>query len=345
MVAAADGTELLEVTYAPAADLWRINQKARREKADGFAIDPKTGEWTRHSDDEPDNDELEPTTPHVITGIKTFVTDARNLLLLRPLGEARDDGFLYSLLYSLQRGIQFTYQVEEQEVAAELVGKAEHTRLLLWEAAEGGTGVWERLLEDGGGFAQVAREALRLSHVDPESGEELSDSGEPCATACYECLLSYSNQRVHRHLDRHRVQSFLLDLATSTATLQTAGRPYDDQYAWLLQHLDPASTFERQFVDYLYQRKLRLPDDAQNRPSPELFVQPDFYYNRDGQRPVCVFVDGPAHAAARQDAHDRASREALEDAGYRVVVIGFGQPLDEQVAAHQDVFGLPTRSE
>jgi hypothetical protein len=62
-----------------------------------------------------------------------------------------------SLAYAIQRGVQFVYQVEEQEVAAELIGRGEQQSLLPWEAAEGGTGVWEQLVAD--------RHDLRRSHV------------------------------------------------------------------------------------------------------------------------------------------------------------------------------------
>lgn len=42
---------------------------------------------------------------------------------------------------------------------------------------------------------------------------------------------------------------------------------------------------------------LRLPDAAQTRPTPEVAVQPDFYYQRAGLPGVCVFIDGlPRHS-------------------------------------------------
>ena len=44
----------------------------------------------------------------------------------------------------------------------------------------------------------------------------------------------------------------------------------------------PASSLEKPFIDYLYEHQLRLPDRAQDRPEPDLPVQPDFYYERDG---------------------------------------------------------------
>jgi len=58
----------------------------------------------------------------------------------------------------------------------------------------------------------LRREALRVCHVDPETGEEDPEWRERCTVACYECLLSYRNQREHRFLNRHRVRDYLLAL-------------------------------------------------------------------------------------------------------------------------------------
>jgi very-short-patch-repair endonuclease len=155
--------------------------------------------------------------------------------------------------------------------------------------------------------------------------------------ACYDCLLSYANQLDHRHLDRHLVRDFLLRLAHS-APLREGGRSYGEQYAWLCQHADIASPFEREFLDHLYEKKLKLPDFAQYTPASDVFVQPDFYYRRGEITGVCVFIDGPQHDEDSQRDEDRRAREALEDRGYRVLAIRSHQPLAQQIANHLDVF-------
>ena len=81
---------------------------------------------------------------------------------------------------------------------------------------------------------------------------------ESCPAACYDCLLSYANQPDHRYLDRHSVRDFLLRLARSRP-IKTGGRTYDEQYAWLSERTDPASSFERAFLDHLHERKLPFP--------------------------------------------------------------------------------------
>jgi ATP-dependent helicase YprA (DUF1998 family) len=333
---------LLEVLYAPQSELWRINTGWRRaRRRNGFAIDAETGRWGKRDDGESEDDGPDPGAERTDrTGVKPYVTDNRNVLLLRPrIGLIHSEQTHTSLAYALQRGLQFVFQVEEQEVAVELIGQGDEQRLLLWEAAEGGTGVWERLLADREALAGVAREALRVCHFDATSGEPDPAWTGRCARACYDCLLSYSNQRDHRQLDRYAIRDYLLAVSTADLVRRTAERTYDEQYRWLLDRVDPQSSLERQFIDLLHELKLRLPDLAQHRPSADVAVQVDFFYERDGLPGVCIFVDGPAHAQPDQAARDRSLRDALEDRGYRVHAIRFDDPIYEQLMRHPETFG------
>jgi hypothetical protein len=325
------------VKYVPQAEVWRINHGWRRsgEGRNGFVIDVNTGVWQRREDDD---DEPNGAPPRAVRGqIRPYVSDTRNLLLLRAGDEEPEEAFLATLAYSLRRAIQLDYQIEEQEIAVELIGRERQRRIILWEAAEGGIGVWERLIEEGRTFSRLARTALELLHFDAETGEERAEWEKRCPAACYDCLLSYANQLDHRHLDRHLVRDFLLRLARS-APLRADGRSYGEQYAWLREHADPASPFEREFLDHLFEKKLKLPDFAQYTPASDVFVQPDFYYRRGEIPGVCVFVDGPQHDQGPQTEEDRRAREALEDRGYRVLAIRSDQSLAKQIADHPDVF-------
>jgi len=130
---------------------------------------------------------------------------------------------------------------------------------------------------------------------------------------------------------------------TAAQLLHRSGtRPYDDQIAWLRERVDPASTLERDFLETLVSHRFRLPDFAQFHPgdeAPGVYVQPDFYYEREGRRGVCVFIDGPAHDAPdRRNADDKVRAE-LTELGFPVVVIHHARPLLEQVIEHPDVFG------
>jgi DEAD/DEAH box helicase/Putative DNA-binding domain/Helicase conserved C-terminal domain/Domain of unknown function (DUF1998) len=335
----ADEIPLVELRYAPRADIWRINHGWLRSSAgvrNGFTIDSESGQWRKkEGDDDPTPDD--PTRGKLLAGVRPYVRDTRNILLLR-VPQAQGDQFLVTLAYALQRGIQLVYQVEEQEVAVELIGEGDQQRLLLWEAAEGGTGVWERIIGDPGSFATLAREALRVCHFDPETGTEDSKWTDECAAACYDCLLSYSNQTYHARIDRNLIRDFLLDLTHSELTAGPEPEEPPDRFERLLKMVDPASPLEREFLTFLHEHGLRLPDTAQNRPCADAAVQPDFYYERDGRPGVCVFVDGAVHGEAEQAERDNRAREELDDRGFRVIAIT-GTKFAEQIRAHADVFG------
>jgi len=106
----------------------------------------------------------------------------------------------------------------------------------------------------------------------------------------------------------------------------------------LRERTDPASSFERDFLDHLHENKLRLPDFAQYTPATDIFVQPDFYYSRGAGPGICVFIDGPHHNEPVHRQEDTRAREALEDRGYRLVRIGNDRPLADQIEEHQEIF-------
>ncbi len=337
------GAVLLELLYAPQADLWLIDHGFRRSKGTGFGLETTTGQWLRTDAETADPDAAdEPRATH--DHVRPYVTDERNIILVHPT-MGSDEQFLATFAFALQRAIQTVYQVEEREVAVEVIGRGDQRRVLLWEAAEGGTGIWQRLVSEPAAFAELGRVALELCHWDPSTGADAPGWAERCTAGCYECLLSYANQREHSSIDRRLIRDLLLRLRDSTVQPRERGRTRDDQYQWLRERVDPASTFELEFIEHLYRRGLRLPDRAQFRPVEDLAVQTDFYYERDGLRGVCVFLDGPAHDAEAQAARDRIVREELENRGYRVVVITAARKLDKQIEQFADLFGGARRSQ
>lgn len=333
-----DNRELLQLTFAPQGELWRVNQRWRRSDRPGFTLDTKNGYWARRPND--DDHAPDAAGNGLRTGIRPFVRDTRNLLLIRPMADGiqTTDSFLLSLGYALQRGMQLLFQVEQQEIAMEQIGEGDNRRLLYWEAAEGGNGIWQRLIEYPDALSRVAEQALEACHFDPATGEEQPGWAEKCSHACYDCLLSYSNQPFHPSIDRHLVRKFLLALLKSK-TEKITQRSRDEQYAWLEERRDKDSTLEGEFLKYLYNSGRRLPDRAQYRPEPEVYAEADFYFERDGLPGVCVFCDGSAHDDLQRRESDLRERSKLGDRGYRIIIIRYDQPLDEQVDAHSDVFG------
>ncbi|MGQ9687399.1 MAG: hypothetical protein ACUVXF_01215 [Desulfobaccales bacterium] len=144
VIAKTDASPLMEATFIWQAELWRLNHGWRHAgESQGFALVENTGIWRRREEDDTNNGGRPKRKTGSVRRVKPYVTDTRNILFLRPLSEkASEPSFLKTLAYALQKGIQVIYQVEEQEVAVELIGRGDHQRLLLWEAAEGGTGVW-----------------------------------------------------------------------------------------------------------------------------------------------------------------------------------------------------------
>ena len=160
---------------------------------------------------------------------------------------------------------------------------------------------------------------------------------DKCAAACYECLLTYANQQSHRYINRHSLVDYLMLLSSAT-TKQEPKTDREEQYQQLLSRLDPNSSLEHEFLNFLYERKLRLPDTAQNRPSPKVFVQPDFYYEREGIPGICIFVDGSHHSTTEQQEADKNIRGELQDRGFRVVNIGYEYSFEEQVKKYPEIF-------
>jgi very-short-patch-repair endonuclease len=268
--------------------------------------------------------------------IVPFVEDRRNALIFSLDGVFEDhDSCLVSLQYALRRGIEAVFQVENNEVAVELLpsGSAP-TAILFYEAAEGGAGVLSRLVNEPDALASVALQALFACHFDAEgndlgAGETLQ---EPCEAACYSCLLGYTNQREHELLDRHQIKNILLALADASGETGSGSQTRAEHRDALLARCE--SELERQFVHFLHDGGYRLPDRAQVT-LPE-FARPDFYFD-DGQ--VCVFVDGPYHDFPHRHERDVELTDLLDDAGYRVVRVTNPQAWPDQLAAYAWIFG------
>ena len=101
----------------------------------------------------------------------------------------------------------------------------------------------------------------------------------------------------------------------------------------MLRGLDPNSSTERKFIDYLYHHGIRLPDAAQKRVE-GLFVQPDFYY----EPRIWVFCDGTPHDEAAVKANDEEKRQAIIAQGDEVWVYDYKDELAQKVVERPDIF-------
>jgi very-short-patch-repair endonuclease len=244
-----------------------------------------------------------------------FVEDHRNCLLIdlaTPLGATENA----SLQAALKRAIQARYQLEDDELAVEsLPSDANPRRILLYEAAEGGAGVLRQLLNPGA-LAAVAREALSLCHFDPETGEDLRRAPrakEDCEAACYDCLMSYQNQRYHQLLDRQAIRDLLIQLRDATVETSPTNLTRSEHLKILMNQA--GSALERSWLELLEKHNLRLPSHAQKLIE-GCSTRPDFLYAEDQ---VAVYIDGPPHDFPERQERDAAQTTAMEDYGYTVV--------------------------
>ena len=337
------GEEVLAtLSYGHAATVWRINMGWSRrtsDEQDGFVLDLERGTWGKNKQALEDDEREDPMSDR-IRRVIPYVEDRKNSLLLHPSGVAADD--LLSLQAALKNAIQVVYQLEDNELAAEVLPDRDDPRLLLfYEAAEGGAGVLRRLLDDSTALGTVATEALRLCHFDPETGEDLRippRRKEPCEAACYDCLMSYTNQRDHTKLDRHKIKDHLLRLRDSEVTASGASARSEDEHLQRLRHLCD-SDLEHEFLDLLAARDHRLPTGAQERID-ECSCRPDFVF---ADHHLAVFVDGPIHDHDDKKAADRTTDRCLERLGWIVLRFDYQDKSrwPELLSRYPSVFGKP----
>jgi very-short-patch-repair endonuclease len=245
---------------------------------------------------------------------------------------------LVSLQAAFKNAIQVVYQLEDNELAVETLPSDEPRLVLCYESAEGGAGVLRRLLDDPMALANVAREALRICHFDPDTGEDLGRAAratEDCEAACYDCLMSYGNQRQHRLLDRKAIRDILLQLAGSSVESAPAPEPRAAHLQKLMR--TTGSELERNWLRRVEQLGLRLPASGQAY-VPAGGTRPDFLY--DGDYTAAVYVDGPYHTQyEHRHQRDVAQTELMEDAGYIVIRFRHDEEWDTIFANYPYIFG------
>ena len=335
---ALSGENIARLIYAQTATIWRINLGWRRRKDKeqlGFVLDTDNGSWARRETEAADDrqDPLSSRTQRVIP----FVEDSRNCLLLQPLLDA-DAGQMASLQAALKRAIEREYQLEDNELAAEPLPDSDNRQqLLFYEAAEGGAGVLSHLVEDPEALQNVARAALEICHFDGE-GKDLGKAEgaiEDCEAACYDCLLSYGNQREHDILDRKTIVEWLLQLAGAEVKPAVGAGSPDDRLTQLLEQCE--SDLERKWLQHVAAAGLRLPDRAQHYIA-ACETRPDFIYERDGVF-AAIYIDGAHHDNFERQAHDRDQTERMENEGYSVIRFSYSENWDTKLSEHKYVFG------
>ena len=326
---------LAKLIYGSAATIWRINMGWKRsDRQTGFVLDTERGYWGSNNA-AIEQDEDDPMTAKSIRVIP-FVEDRRNCLLFDPAGNLELNQ-MASLQSALKNAIQTCYQLEDNELAVDpLPGKDERRVLLFYEAAEGGAGVLRHLVDEPDAFAEVARTALELCHFDPNTGEDrkrADGAKEDCEAACYDCLLSYSNQTDHRHIDRKSIRDLLLGFLQAKVSASPTGIPRVEHLQRLMNQA--GSELERKWLRFLDSHHLNLPERAQVYMQ-KFETRPDFIY--DNQKTM-IYVDGPIHDYPERAERDAQQRESLEDFGYTVIVFNHQDDWRETVSRFPGIFG------
>lgn len=327
------------LSFGRAATIWKVNAGWRRRKdkdAWGFALDTQNGYWEKNKENTEENDPGDPMGASQ-QRVVPFVEDKKNCLLIEPADDI-DEKEMRSLQAALSAAIGIVYEVEESEIATEaLPTSGKPRRLLFYEAAEGGAGVLRLLVDDPDALARVAAKALDLCHYDSITGDDLrraDGADEDCEAACYNCLMSYRNQRFHDALDRKLVRDTLMELSKAKVAASPGPLSRAEHKARLEKLCD--SSLERAWLDFVDDNDYDLPDAAQKSVA-GLYVKPDFFYD---QYMATVFIDGPVHNHGHVAEGDTAKRDQLRDAGYTVIEFGYDKSTWPAIAAkYPEVFG------
>ncbi len=324
------------LVYGDAATLMRINlgyKKSKEETQPGFDLDMEKGYWAKAPDEE-EYDENDPQA-RLIKRVVPYVEDTRNCLLFEPVQALKQEE-LVSLKYALKNAIQTIFELEDKELAVEnLPSHGTPNSILFYEAAEGGAGVLKQLL-DTKVFREVIREALKLTHFDPDTYENLvypPNSDEECVAACYQCLLSYYNQTEQEILDR-RLSAPILNQLLVSEIIRSSSSVSREQLYSDLKKLN-GSSLEKEWLDYIYQKGYILPTHAQKLID-NCNTQADFVYH---DKMTAVYIDGPVHDTSDVKEKDRIIESALQDQGWYYLRFRYDKNWDTIIKENPSIFG------
>lgn len=321
------GDKLLHIHYLPSCRIFKLNLKWRSASENGFAINLNTGFWQNKGQKDEDGQKDE------VKDVKLFTTDTANALYIQPvksLGLKGGANGVITFMFAFKRALENYFQIESNEIGATIMGDSENPNILIYEAAEGSLGVLSQIMDTPEIYSSIIQEAYQICFF--KDGNEVDGDVLP---ATYDDLLSYYNQYYHQVIDRNLIRDALKMLEESKVEIRTnkSYNSYDEQYQFLEKARDHNSSTEEKFLKYLYQHKLRLPDEAQPHIL-NMYVRPDFLYKPN----ICIFCDGTPHDENMVMESDTEKRTALKNAGYQVLVWYYKDSLDDFVAKRPDIF-------
>jgi superfamily II DNA or RNA helicase len=227
------------------------------------------------------------------------------------LPEGQDpDVFYISLMTAIARGIMIGFNLEEQEIGYFISKNPDSEapyQMIFYETSLGGSGSLASMSIKTE-FDRVLEKMREILHGDNEE--------EGCEGACYQCLLSFYNQRHHHLLDRHVILSWLRNIKNLNIEQQREGD--EGKFERLIEVC--GSELEKKVLTMMKEKGMRLPDEAQkiiydNQGAP--IAQADFYY----EPKIIVLVDGSPHYQDFVRVGDEEKRRKLKSLGYRLSII------------------------
>ena len=319
---------IADIVYGDAAELRSINRGHSTATNDGFWLNTIRGEWlsdkrAAEMDSDDDDDPRAEDVPRKQRVIP-YVEDRRNIAIMRWSSQV-DTAEAITLMNAIERGIEAVYQLEDSELTTEALPDAgDQGRFMIVEAAEGGAGVLRRLQGESEAMSRVARKALEIIHVDPDTGEE---DPKACVRGCYRCLLTYGNQNSHEQIDRRLAIKTLTRLLRSrTQSVSSASTSFETGPTMPPGDLDElASPIERALA-YLRSHDLNQPAEVGGTIAG---INVDLVYPQ--AMAVVIFLS---------DEHESdIDLDPLTFSGWEVMAWRPEDPFKDLVAAHPSVFG------
>ena len=325
------------ITHIRSCRITYILESRNDGNGNGFALDTKTGEWISRDRLTKIQSESTPESENAdrIKFVKLFTETTSNALYIQPMAALglRDKNSVRTFLYAFKQAIEEVFQVESSEIGADVMGNGEIPNIFIYENAEGSLGILDRLVDDRESYHQVVRRAYDIC-FDKET--YTSEDLQQLAPADYSNLLNYYNQPYHQQIDIRLIYGTLKLMQEATVEIRQRGQTltYDEQYRLLEEARDHNSSTEYEFLRYLYEHHLRLPDEAQPEFPEEYYVRPDFRYDRN----ILIFCDGTPHDHPEVQEDDRRKRQVLEDAGYIVLAWHYATPLEDFITQNSNLF-------
>jgi len=319
--------KLLHIHYLPTCRIFKLNLKWRASREYGFTINLNTGYWQskKQKEEKGESDEIK--------DVKLFTSDTSNALYIQPiksLGLGGGSNGVITFMFAIKRAIENYFQVESNEIGATIMGDEDAPNILIYEAAEGSLGVLSQIMDNPTLYKSIMVEAYKVCFFKNNVEEE----GE-VLPATYDDLLSYYNQFYHQQIDRNLIRDALRNLKESTVEVlaNKSFNSYDEQYQFLQATRDHNSSTEDKFLKFLYEKGIKLPDEAQPKVN-DMYVRPDFFYKPN----VVIFCDGTPHDNADVKEDDVEKRSALKNAGYQILSWYYKDSLEDFIAKRPDIF-------